>query len=184
MNRELCQDANTVELMAFVRYVSAMSRLGFPVLGAVLLPLIFVVGCGQNTQQITVERLESFEPYAPSDYMQQIYDLNVEQAVSLIERNPDVAIIDIRGIDAFNKSRMPKALSYDRSFEGFRDEMSVFERDQPILVYGSNTPESGAKTSNAIEDLKELGFVSIYFLNFSIGIEGWAEAGNEVERGY
>ncbi len=145
--------------------------------------LTLFVACGGGGTE-TVEKLEAFEPYAADTFLQQIYDLDVESAASLLKQNPATKVIDVRGVDAFTKERLPNAFCYDQSFAGFADEVSAIDRDTLVLLYGNSADDGGTTVSLAVQTMKDLGFKQIYHLGFGLGIEAWKEAGQPYETGY
>ena len=158
------------------------SRQLFSIIPVVLFSVL-LAGC-EKSGSTTVEKLEAFEPYAADTFLQQIYDLDVESTASLLKQYPNTKVIDVRGVEAFTKERLPNALCYDQSFAGFADEVGAIDRDTLVLLYGNSADNGGMTVSLAVQTMKDLGFKQIYYLGFGLGIEGWKEAGQPYETGY
>ncbi|NNE93083.1 MAG: rhodanese-like domain-containing protein [Verrucomicrobiales bacterium] len=121
----------------------------------------------------------SYEPYSAEDMLQQVYELDTLQTASLLERNPNLMVVDIRDVEAFSRSRLPNASHYDFQFESFPAEIAAIDSSTPVLVYGSIDGDAGMNTPYAVGEFMKAGFTTIYF--YTDGIETWIDQGQSFE---
>ncbi len=86
-----------------------------------------------------------------------------------------LVIIDVRTGDEFEDGHVEKALNMDILLNDFLEKIGRLDRSKIYLVYC----RTGHRAGNAVEKMKELGFMEVY--NFG-GIIDWEEAGYKLVR--
>ncbi len=94
-------------------------------------------------------------------------NLSTSEAQSLLDRQHDIAVIDVRSEWESRNTRLPGAIQSGHSIDQLKASTRHFDRDSPVLVYCTG----GFRSRLAIAPLKELGFHEIYHLNR--GIIAW-----------
>ncbi|MBQ2402005.1 MAG: rhodanese-like domain-containing protein [Lachnospiraceae bacterium] len=120
--------------------------------------VIFVLaGCSNNNTNNT-ENLESKK----NSYTQ----INMEEAVKMMEEESDYIILDVRRPDEFAEKHILNAINVPNENIGNDDIPELPNKDQMILVYC----RSGNRSKQASEKLVKLGYTNIYEFG---GINDW-----------
>lgn len=93
-----------------------------------------------------------------------------------MENDGDFVLVDVLGEDHFEQEHLPGAVNIPLDQVG-SEARERFDEDQEIVVYCKD--EECSASPKAAEKLEALGFENV--LDFEAGIEGWKQAGNEVE---
>lgn len=94
-------------------------------------------------------------------------NLSTSAAKSLLDRQHDTVVIDVRSEWEARNTRLPGALRSGSSIEQLEALTRDFDRDRAVLVYCTG----GFRSRLAIDPLKQLGFRKIYHLDR--GIMAW-----------
>jgi rhodanese-related sulfurtransferase len=88
-----------------------------------------------------------------------------------------IPIIDVRTPEEYATSHINRSVNINWKYENFTQLISVYNRDNPIIVYCG----IGARSHNASLLMKDLGFKYIYDLKG--GLTAWVAAGYPVVGG-
>ncbi len=103
---------------------------------------------------------------------QEYADVTVAEAKALIERKPDMAILDVRTPSEFDDGHIEGAINIPvDDLAGRLDELS---KDDELLVYC----RTGNRSARAVGILNDGGFTKIFHMDE--GITGWMDAGYPV----
>lgn len=94
-------------------------------------------------------------------------NLSTSAAKPLLDRQRNIAVIDVRSAWEARATRLPGALQSGSSIEQLKVLTRDFDRDRPVLVYCTG----GFRSRLAVDPLKQLGFREIYHLDR--GIMAW-----------
>lgn len=108
-----------------------LSVLAFPLL---------LTGCAGETKSV-------------SGYLQ----IGMEEAVSMMEKESDYIILDVRTPQEFAEKRIPGAINVPNESIGEEEIVELPHKDQLILVYC----RSGRRSKQAAEKLVKLGYTNI-----------------------
>lgn len=108
----------------------------------ILLSLLFLTACGQNTE------IKQEAVYV---------NITPQQAKEMMDSQKDYIILDTRTQEEYDTEHIPGAIliPYDEILE--KAEMVLTDKDQLILVYC----RSGRRSKLAAEDLAKLGYTNI-----------------------
>lgn len=84
---------------------------------------------------------------------------------------PEAVIIDVRTSEEFETGSLPNSLNIDFKNEGFKDNISILEKDKTYLLYCA----SGVRSGKALEVMKQNGFTRVFALEG--GLQAWKQAG-------
>lgn len=96
-------------------------------------------------------------------------DLSAQEFSDKIKQNPDAIILDVRTPREFEDGHIANAVNMDIN-GNFESDISKLDKSKPILVYCL----SGARSSSAVEILKNQGFKNIFHLDR--GMMSWRSA--------
>ncbi len=100
-----------------------------------------------------------------------------EEAAKLIEKQQsNITILDIRTKQEYATGHIKSAKLIDYYSPQFEAELKELDRNAPYVIYC----RSGARTSNAFELMKRLGFTNVY--NMQDGIRGWLKNSLPLEK--
>ena len=104
--------------------------------------------------------------------------INITVLENLMESNVPMVLLDARSGEWDDKSRIPGARSLND--KSTRDEVNkiIETKDTLVVTYCSNL-KCGASNKLYIH-LKKLGYKNV--LEYPFGIQGWLEAGNDIEK--
>ncbi|MFZ5968620.1 MAG: rhodanese-like domain-containing protein [Bacillota bacterium] len=91
--------------------------------------------------------------------------ISAEQAKILIEKNPQLVIIDIRDEEDYLTGHLPQAIQM--SLNELKKKMDYFDKESIYVIYGG----SDKKSEKFADAMAKNGFPRIYMLNG--GIEKW-----------
>lgn len=102
--------------------------------------------------------------------------ITTEELEEKFGNDEDFILVDVLGEEYFEKGHIPGAVNipFGRIAKTALQEM---EKDDDIVVYCKNTKCSASP--KAAEKLEDLGFENVK--DYEAGIEGWKDAGNDVE---
>ena len=95
-------------------------------------------------------------------YMQ----ISIEEAVSMMEKETDYIILDVRTAEEFTEKHIPNAINIPNETIGTEELAELPDKNQLILVYC----RSGNRSKQASEKLVALGYTKIYEFG---GINDW-----------
>ena len=102
------------------------------------------------------------EEKAPGSYRQ----ISMEEAVSMMERETDYILLDVRTQDEYAQGHIPGAICIPNETIGTEEIPELPDKEQLILVYC----RSGNRSKQASEKLVQLGYTNI--VEFG-GINSW-----------
>lgn len=102
--------------------------------------------------------------------------ISTSELESRLQNSENFTLIDVLGRDHFEQEHIPGAINIPLD-EVASEAMDRFDKDEDIVVYCKNT--SCSASPKAAEKLESLGFENVK--DYEPGVEGWKEAGNEVE---
>jgi len=105
------------------------------------------------------------EPKPPTGF-----SLSPTEFAKKIIEYPAAPVIDVRSADEFSKSHIEHAVNLDVNSNFFTRDLANLDRSGPLLVYCL----SGARSNTAAEQLRSLGFASVYELDG--GLLNWRAA--------
>lgn len=103
-----------------------------------------------------------------------VKQLSVKDAKALIDRTPNLYILDVRTPDEYRQVRMKNSVLIPLS--DLERRVGEIPKNRPILVICA----VGARSKSASELLAGRGYREVYHLND--GLVGWYRAGLPVER--
>lgn len=112
----------------------------------VIIMSIGVTGCGSKDMSYT--------------------QISMEEAVSMMEKETDYIILDVRTPEEFAEKHIPNAINIPNEVIGTEELAELPDKDQLILVYC----RSGNRSKQASEKLVALGYTNIYEFG---GINDW-----------
>ncbi|MEZ5006543.1 MAG: rhodanese-like domain-containing protein [Chitinophagales bacterium] len=93
----------------------------------------------------------------------------------LKENNVEFTLLDVRTpAELKNDGYLENAININYNDEDFASQISLLDKEQPLLVYC----RSGGRSGKSCAMLNDLGFKEVYDLQG--GILGWKDAGNAV----
>lgn len=93
--------------------------------------------------------------------------ISMEEAVSMMEKETDYIILDVRTPEEFAEKHIPNAINIPNEVIGTEEIAELPDKDQLILVYC----RSGNRSKQASEKLVALGYTNIYEFG---GINDWS----------
>lgn len=133
------------------------SRYRIKIIGFLFLALTLATGCAESIETTPIFK-----------------DVTSQEASDLIQQNQgnlDFRVIDVRTPEEYAEGHIAEAILIDFYAEDFRDEIARLDREKAYFVYC----RSGNRSGQAVEIMRELGFVEVY--NLSAGIREWVEQG-------
>ena len=95
-------------------------------------------------------------------------DLSQNEWANALVEHPEAVVLDVRTEDEFEGGHIPNALNIDlRMGPGFIDEVNALDKNKSYYVYC----RSGARSAQAIQVMRDLGFSETY--NLIGGILEW-----------
>ena len=117
-----------------------------------------VAACSSGTETATIELVSP------------------DQAAQVIEDAPaGLVVLDIRTPEEYAEVRLADAINIDFYDADFADQLDALDKNDPYVVYC----RSGNRSAEAVETMKELGFVEVYEIDG--GIVNWYESGYSVD---
>jgi len=103
--------------------------------------------------------------------------INITVLENLLESNLPMVLLDTRTGKWDDKTRIPGAQSLNDKSTKDEVEKVIKNKDTLVIVYCTNL--KCPASNNLYIHLKKLGYKNI--LKYPFGIEGWLEAGNDIE---
>lgn len=130
-----------------------MTRLKYP--GFIVLLALFVAGCsGYKAKPLTAVEFKA-----------------------MIDKNPDVQIVDVRTFNEFYTGHLANAINIDFYNPGFRAGLDTLDRNKPIGVYCL----VGQRSAEAYKMLVDMKFKEVYHL--TAGTVAWQREKYPIEEG-
>jgi rhodanese-related sulfurtransferase len=98
-----------------------------------------------------------------SDY----YTIAPQDALNLMEKHPEIVIIDIRPYQEYLVEHIPGALNLDYDGHNFQKKAEVLDKSKKYIIYC----KSGVRGGYFMEKMRESGFDDVY--NIQGGFMGW-----------
>ena len=89
------------------------------------------------------------------------------EATKMIEKNPDMMVLDIRTPEEFASGHIPASINIDYKAENFESELKKLDRSKSYLMHC----RSGRRSTAALDIFSKLGFDHI--IHIDDGILGW-----------
>ncbi|MBB2148157.1 thioredoxin domain-containing protein [Pedobacter gandavensis] len=80
-------------------------------------------------------------------------------------------LLDVRTSEEYNSGHLEQAKNLNIYDQSFKEELSKMDKTQPVYVYC----KGGGRSANAVKQMQELGFTSVYELKG--GIMAWEQGG-------
>jgi rhodanese-related sulfurtransferase len=112
-------------------------------------------------------------------YSQQIKKLNTDQLKErLKQKDKPYMLIDARDGESYYKGHIPGACSL---FDGeIMSKAKDLDKNMSIIVYGPGSVSKTKLCDDAAAKFTSMGFKNV--CAYENGLEGWADAGNRVDR--
>ena len=101
----------------------------------------------------------------------EIPEVSVEDVRARLEREPGVALLDVREKDEYREGHLEGAVSLPRGFLEIRVEETVPDKRRPIVAYCAG----GTRSLIAARTLKEMGYTNV--VSMTGGFTAWKNAG-------
>ncbi len=124
--------------------------------------------------------MEDLPPFDPATQQTQTR-LNIEHIKHFLESNPDAILLDVRGLEDYDKGHLPGAVSfpYDLKKQSIQEQLIAhpdYDTKKVYLTYGST------ENFYAIEVVLRMASAGYQYLNsLNGGIEDWVKLGLPVE---
>ena len=105
----------------------------------ILLSTLLLAGCAAETKENTYRQID------------------MEQAIAIMEQESDYIILDVRRVDEFAEKHIPGAINIPNEEIGEEPIPQLPDKDQLILVYC----RSGNRSKQASEKLVALGYTNV-----------------------
>ena len=96
-----------------------------------------------------------------------IENIKAIEATKMIEKNPDMVVLDIRTPEEFASGHIPASINIDYKAENFESELKKLDRSKSYLMHC----RSGRRSTAALDIFSKLGFDHI--IHIDDGILGW-----------
>ena len=96
-----------------------------------------------------------------------IENIKAMEAAKMLEKNPDMMVLDIRTPEEFNSGHIPTSINIDYKAENFESELKKLDRSKSYLMHC----RSGRRSTAALDTFRKLGFEHI--IHIDDGILGW-----------
>jgi rhodanese-related sulfurtransferase len=94
-------------------------------------------------------------------------DVSNEEAKALMEKYPNLQIIDVRTDGEVAQGIIAGAQQIDISKPNFNAELAKLDKNAPVLVYCA----AGGRSKTALDQMKSLGFAEVH--NLARGYGAW-----------
>lgn len=99
--------------------------------------------------------------------MRKFITISPESALDLMEKEPEIVILDIRPEEDFIKEHIPGAMNLDYDGHHFQSKVEKLDKTRPYIIYC----KSGVRGGYFMEKMMESGFVGAY--NILGGFVAW-----------
>ena len=96
-----------------------------------------------------------------------IENIKAIEAAKMLEKNPDMMVLDIRTPEEFNSGHIPTSINIDYKAENFELEIKKLDRSKPYLMHC----RSGRRSTAALDTFRKHRFDHI--IHIDDGILGW-----------
>ncbi|OUU58096.1 MAG: hypothetical protein CBC20_06025 [Verrucomicrobia bacterium TMED60] len=96
-----------------------------------------------------------------------IENIKAMEAAKMLEKNPDMMVLDIRTPEEFNSGHIPTSMNIDYKAENFELEIKKLDRSKPYLMHC----RSGRRSTAALDTFRKHRFDHI--IHIDDGILGW-----------
>ena len=96
-----------------------------------------------------------------------IENINAMEAAKMLEKNPDMMVLDIRTPEEFNSGHIPTSINIDYKAENFELEIKKLDRSKTYLMHC----RSGRRSTAALDTFRKHRFDHI--IHIDDGILGW-----------
>ena len=96
-----------------------------------------------------------------------IENIKAMEAAKMLEKNPDMMVLDIRTPEEFNSGHIPTSINIDYKAENFELEIKKLDRSKPYLMHCRR----GRRSTAALDTFRKPGFDHI--IHIDDGILGW-----------
>ncbi len=96
-----------------------------------------------------------------------IENIKAMEAAKMLEKNPDMMVLDIRTPGEFNSGHIPTSINIDYKAENFELEIKKLDRSKPYLMHC----RSGRRSTAALDTFRKHRFDHI--IHIDDGILGW-----------
>lgn len=102
-----------------------------------------------------------------SDFMAQFINIAPQDALQLMEKHPEISILDIRPHLDFEIEHIPGAENLDYDGHQFQGKVEKLDKNKLYIIYC----KSGVRGGYFMEKMRESGFVGAY--NILGGVVAW-----------
>ena len=92
----------------------------------------------------------------------------------MLQDDKTVQLVDVRTDREYQSGHIEGALNRDYYADDFATQLGKLDKSKPVMVYCA----AGGRSSGAADQLKKLGFTSVYDLDG--GMKAWKAAGKKV----
>ena len=124
---------------------------------SILCSLLCLIGCSEPAEQKLSYR-----------------QINMDEAISMMETEKDYIILDVRTIEEFSDKHIPGAICIPNETIGTEEIPELPDKDQLIMIYC----RSGNRSKQASEKLVNLGYTNIVEFGGIIDWPGETMSGN------
>lgn len=141
--------------------------------------LVMMIACRPPGPKVAkISDLEDLPPFDPSTQQTVAY-LEFRHVKHFLESNPNVVVLDVRGLEDYDKVHLPNAISFPYDIEklSITEELAAhpeFDTKKTYFIYGSKEDFNATKVSNL---LKGVGYQYLFCTSAESGIEDWVKAG-------
>ena len=122
---------------------------------------------GSGAKAVEAEAGQEAEP-APA---LEVKDVDAAAAAELMEKHPEIVVLDIRTPEEFNQGHIEGARNIDFKGPDFEDKVAELDKEKPYLLHC----RSGRRSTESLPVFKKLGFSEIHHLVG--GFNEWVAAG-------
>ncbi len=90
--------------------------------------------------------------------------VSAKEAKKIIEENKDIKILDVRTAMEFAGGNLAGSVNLDFYEPNFLAELNKLDKEEVYLIYC----RSGSRSKGALEMMKQLGFKTVYELEYGI----------------
>lgn len=110
-------------------------------------------------------------PDPPAPRQKVFKDVSTKEAYDMIQKKPEMVILDVRTPQEFTAGHLAKAVNIDYYASDFRTKLNQLDKEKIYLVYCA----SGGRSGNSLPILQQLGFYEAY--NMLGGYTAWKRDG-------
>ena len=142
-----------------------------------LLALVATSAIGCNRYRDIIPEAPNPEDIPPTDpyAIETFYQVNPDQAESLIKNHPLVHVLDFRTAEAYEAGHLPGAIHFPWNDEKFLEKLQEFDKSTPILAYSDLNQDA----FQGIYHLRNSDYLNVYWL--SLGFPSWVDAGKSIQ---